>query len=329
MYKRPRKKQTVEHKSNCFICGIGLNKTNRTIEHIIPLSIYYTNKLIIKNICKKCNNKLGRICEQPAIPYIKEIIGELILKGYPLKLGRRNRNRRYIREAKALSFLPIEKKTEIVPCVMDIDLEEKKRIISYHPEWFKRPDLDLSQNFPETWSIIFPARDEEGMKELSLLSFKIIFDLCYFLWNDVFSRTNSFKFLKKIIMTGHFDFSRTEILDPDIPLLNWEDYLEDISLNKTCKNILQQKERNQPIKSPFDNPPHITFAIIKPENVKWIALLNFYGLIEFSTLIFKNDDEMDQILEQSKGIITIIEQIGKKKLKSYTLSQYEEIFQNK
>ena len=97
-------------KTNCIICGIGLNNKNRTIEHIIPKAVFYSNKLIIRDICKKCNNKLGKICDQPAIPYLKEFVAELILKGHPIKLGRRNRNRRYIKQGLGINIIEFEKK---------------------------------------------------------------------------------------------------------------------------------------------------------------------------------------------------------------------------
>jgi len=310
-------------KSNCIFCGISLTYKNRTKEHIIPKSVFYSNKLVIREICKKCNNKLGKICEQPAIPYIKEMIAELILKGYPLKLGRRNRNKRYIKQGLAVNILEFKKKKELIPSTMFIDLQERIRGIDLHPDWVKKEVLNLKQNFPEKGTMIFPARENEGIKEIHLLSFKIIYELCYLLWKEKFLRTNSAEELKEYITKGKVDLSKTEILDPNIPLLNWDNKLKNDSSEIAKHNNLTDNNIPQ-VKSPFDNPPHITFAIIKPEDIIWLAVLNLYGMNEFTYTIFRKDNEMQKILEETKGVFLIIEQTGEKKIKKYTYNQYEE-----
>jgi len=314
-------------KSNCIFCGIRLTSKNRTIEHIIPKAIFYSNKVVLREICKKCNNKIGRICDQPAIPYLKEFVAELILKGYPLKLGRRNRNRRYIKQGLATNILHFKEKKEILPGTRLIDLEEKIKVIDLHPDWVKKEDLNLKENFPEKGTMFFPARENEGIKELHLLSYKIIYELCYLLWGEKFLGTNSAKDLKEDIIRGKVNLSKTEILEHNVPLLNWDNKSENFSSEIVNKD--NSIDHNIPlIKSPFDNPPHITFAIIKPEDIIWLAVLNLYGIFEFTYTMFRSDNEMQIILEGTKGIVLVVEQTGEKKIKRYSYIQYEE-FKNR
>jgi len=314
----------LKHNKNphCILCGISLTDKNQTIEHIIPKSIFHSNKVVIREICKKCNNKLGKEIEQPAVQYLKEIIGGLVVQGHPLRLGRRNKKRRYIREGKAMGILPFKKGTEYIPCLMDIDLVEKTRTLNFQPDWVKKDSKDFVENFPDEHAIIFPARDNDGLEELQLLSFKIIFELCYYLWGIMFLKSKSAEDLKKILLDGQLDFSKTEILKPEIPLLEWSD---DHNSKETSNEEMEiNEDQEEVLPSPFDNPPHITFAIIKPEEVHWIAVLNLYGSVEFTTRLFDQDKEMNDILEETEGIILIIEQTGKKEVKKYQYHEYEE-----
>ena len=172
--------------------------------------------------------------------------------------------------------------------------------------------------------MFFPTRENKGIIELHLLSFKIIYELCYLLWKERFLKTNSAKELKKYITNGKVDLSKTEILDSNVPLISWDNKSKNDSSDIARQN--NSTDINIPlIKSPFDNPPHITFAIIKPEDIIWLAVLNLYGMYEFTDTIFRDDNEMQKILEDTKGVILIIEQTGEKKIKKYNFIQYEEL----
>lgn len=290
-------------KIKCIFCGVELNNKNRTIEHIIPKSIYNTNKLVIRNFCKKCNNKLGRICEQPAIPYLKEYMAELILRGYPLKYGRRKNKVQFIDQGIGWGAMTFGEKREGMPCKMQIDIINKRRVIDFQPNWIKKDYLDFSDISSDNGTMIFPIFENKGIKELQHLSQKIIFELCYVLWKEDFLITQGAKMLKKLIFNLEINESNTENLKWDNPVFSW----------KELEGIEDEKKSNSPSKtSIFDNPPNITFAILIIKNLEPIIILNLFGFFEMTIRLFKDDSKLNEKLKRKKAIFLIIKLTEKK-----------------
>jgi hypothetical protein len=298
-------KKKLKNRPKCIFCGIELNKKNISIEHIIPNSIYPTNKLVIRNFCKKCNNKLGRICEQPAIPYLKELMAELILRGYPLEYGRRKKKSEIINQGIGWGAMTFGDKREGMPIRMQIDTITKQRQFVFEPSWVKKDYLDSSTISSDEGRAIFPLFENKGSKEMQKLGHKIIFELCYILWKEDFLKTNAAKELKDMILNSEMDETDTESLEWEIPLFPWKelDGHEDIKKEIPLSHL-----------SFFDNPPHITFAIIKIKDLEPIAILNFFGMFEATIRLFKNDIEINNILEKEQAIVLIIKQTGKKEI---------------
>ncbi len=297
----------IQHKpkASCIFCGIELTNKNRTIEHIIPKSIYHTNKFVIRKFCKKCNNKLGRICEQPAIPYLKGLMAELMLKGYPLKYGRRKNKSRIINQGIGHGALRFGEKREGMPCKLQVDTINKERQIVFEPNWVKKEYLDFSNITSDEGMVIFPVMEKNGSKEMQKLGHKIIFEMCYILCKEEFLITEGAEKLKTLILNDATDDSDLENLDWECPVFSWKDLEE-------YNDIKEELSPSQ--LSLFDNPPHITFAILKIENLEPIAILNLFGMFETTIRLFKNDININKLLEKEQAIIVVIKQTGKKEI---------------
>lgn len=319
MYKRKQSKVIT-----CIFCGTKLTKKNSSIEHIIPKSILPSNKLVVREMCRKCNNLLGKITEQPAIPFLKEIMASLIVEGFPIKFGRRKKRSKYIKQFdKGIAILPFGNKKEVIPCIMGIDTEKKNKFISFEPSWVNKSNLNFSKLTEDKYRVIFPVSENEGMKELQLFCYKIIFELSFLLWKKKFLNSESAKYLKTIILGEINKIPTAEILDLNNPLICWDK--EELERGKYIKiNGNKKKKTEESISqiSPFDNPPHITFSIVNIKNIKWMVILNLFGRFETTIRLFENDKEIGHVLEETQGLVMVIKLTGSKELLKFSYDEY-------
>ncbi|MFX1251290.1 MAG: HNH endonuclease [Promethearchaeota archaeon] len=280
----------------CIFCGKTINENNYSTEHIIPKSILKSDCLTIDSVCKNCNHLIGKKVEQPAIRYLKKKIGRLILDNQNIRFGRRRRRNRRIKIQEGGSFLPYEGKKKLVPTSIWINTENKRLEFVLDPhraKLFNFDSKDISEK-SETFTTWFPYNSNEGLTQLQLLGNKIIFELCYWLWEDSFLKTEDAKIMKEWILRGVIEEDITSVLKEDEPVVY-----------EVPDDFKETGEEPAVKISPFDNTPHITFAVLSFPNGQWFALLNLFG-IEITTNLFSLPSNIVEELKKNKGIVLII-----------------------
>lgn len=304
---------TSKKSQSCIFCSVELTKENSSLEHIFPNSILCSSIFILDTVCKECNQQIGTQIEQPAVPFLKKIIGALMEEGFPIQFGRRKRRSRYIKLSKGVTFLPYDEKVEPLLTTLWADTETKEKILSLYPRSKRTVGLDRSKISSKEFYTYFPDDKNKGLDEIQLLGNKIIFELCFWLWKKDFLQSKDAEYLKAHILECKVDNTKTLTLKENEPLI----YLGPEDATST-------EQEQVKFVSAFENPPHITFAVVdlSDENGKWLALLNLFGDLEITCNLFNLSSEIKKELDKTKGIVLLIKTIPPRIFQRFTLTDY-------
>lgn len=256
----------------CPYCGIPIDESGKSPDHIIPKQIGGPNKFEITS-CEKCNHKLSKI-EQKALQSlsIKRSLKGVLEDGFEIN-KRRSRG-----------LIPLQKEVGFgfnAPLKMYYDVEKEETILTL----LSHPLSALNKDLSEYSSFIVPVSafedDEEDIVALGSLAHKIVVGTCAWLWGDKFSKSKQAEGLRDTM---------------------WNNKINNITELDSNEKHLELD--SQPGKDALDNKPDHTILVGKEED-KVLGLVNLFGCCESLILIGDMDRKFDSWLK-SEGVVVIV-----------------------
>lgn len=185
----------------CPYCATQRNDKIWTREHIIPAQLGGSKSFSII-VCRPCNNKIGKLIEEPAINsvFIRNQIGDLLIKENKIR-GRRSR--KFLADSNDYGIMGFrDKNNKVFPVKFKgyYDIDNSMKRIRLFPNSNIQLEAIKDPKRNSKFFGLIPAPDyDHNLEFIGALANKIIYATCFFLWGREFTESKEGQFLRQLI----------------------------------------------------------------------------------------------------------------------------------